>query len=115
MAKYYIPSGRCIQAIDYSHKDNNGNSKKVPDSLINKFFTKNGRVVYDGKGIKPDIVIEPEIMSNISYSLINKFLVFNYATDFAKKNDSIAPPDQFEITDEIYNNFTDYISDKDYD
>ncbi|MBL7104039.1 MAG: S41 family peptidase [Bacteroidales bacterium] len=115
VAKYYIPSGRCIQAIDYSKKDDNGNSGKIPDSLITAFKTLKGRTVYDGGGIEPDIEIEPEKLSNISYSLLNKYLFFDYATKFERENPEIDIPDEFIITDEIYNDFVIFISDKNYE
>ncbi len=115
VAKYYIPSGRCIQAIDYSKKDDNGNSGKIPDSLITAFKTLNGRTVYDGGGIEPDIEIEPKKLSNISYSLLNKYLFFDYATKFERENPEIDTPDEFIITDEIYNDFVIFISDKNYE
>lgn len=109
VAKYYIPSGRCIQAIDYSHKDNEGYAHKVPDSLINEFETKDGRKVYDGGGIEPDVYIEPLKMSPITQSLFMKYIIFDYATKFYLEHDSIAPPGEFVITDEIYNDFMDYV------
>ena len=82
VAKYYIPSGRCIQAIDYFHKDENGNSDKVPDSLISEFKTKNGRPVYDGGGIQPDVAMKPYNLSKLSQSLITKYLFFDYANKY---------------------------------
>ncbi|NOX48349.1 MAG: S41 family peptidase [Chlorobi bacterium] len=115
VAKYYIPSGRCIQEIDYSHKDKSGHSEKVPDSLITAFKTKNGRTVYDGGGIEPDIKSERDEMSKLSMSLFTNFLFFDFATKFALENKEIAPPDEFVITDEIYQDFIHYISDKDYE
>lgn len=105
VSKYYIPSGRCIQAIDYSHRDENGRAIKVPDSLKTAFKTKSGRTVYDGFGIEPDIEIEPEYMSNIAIALTQKFLIFDYATRFYRSHESIAPAAEFEITDEIYTDF----------
>ncbi len=115
VAKYYIPSGRCIQAIDYSKKDKNGHSERIPDSLITAYSTKNGRTVYDGHGIKPDIETEEQEFSMLSYALLSKYLFFNYATKFESENPEIASADEFEITDDIYNSFIEYISDKDYD
>ncbi|RLD57273.1 MAG: peptidase S41 [Bacteroidetes bacterium] len=115
VAKYYIPSGRCIQEIDYTHKDKNGKSEKVPDSLITAFKTKNGRTVYDGGGIEPDILSERDEMSKLSMSLFINYLFFDFATEFVLKNPSIAPADEFVISDEIYLEFNDYIADKDYD
>ncbi|MCF8227742.1 MAG: S41 family peptidase [Bacteroidales bacterium] len=115
VAKYYIPSGRCIQSIDYSNKDENGHSVKIPDSLIHVYKTKNNRKVKDGRGIKPDIVLEKQKLSNIALSLYVNHLIFDYATKFALEHDSIPPADDFVITDEIYTDFRDYISDKQYD
>lgn len=114
VSKYYIPSGRCIQAIDYSHRDKDGNANKIPDSLRTAFKTKGGRTVYDGLGIEPDITIAPEYASNIAIALISKFLCFDYATKFVKENPSIASAKDFEITDEIYNDFIEFLKDKDY-
>ena len=115
VAKYYIPSGRCIQEIDYSHKDNSGHSEKVPDSLITAFKTKNGRTVYDGGGIEPDVLSERDEMSKLSMSLFVNYLFFDFATTFARENSEIPSPDEFVITNEIYEDFINYISDKDYD
>jgi carboxyl-terminal processing protease len=114
VSKYYIPSGRCIQAIDYSHRDKDGKANKIPDSLRTAFKTKGGRTVYDGLGIEPDVTIEPRYASNIAITLISKFHCFNYATKFVKENPSIASAKDFEITDEIYNDFIEYLKDKDY-
>jgi len=109
VAKYYIPSGRCIQAIDYSHKDEEGIAHKVPDSLISEFSTKNGRKVFDGGGITPDIKINPETLSPISMALLTKYVIFDYANQFARENDSIPPAKEFKITDEIYTDFVAYV------
>lgn len=113
-SKYYIPSGRCIQAIDYSSRDENGRAEKIPDSLKTAFKTKNGRTVYAGSGIEPDILLEPEFASNITISLVSNFLFFNYALKFVEEHPSIASPSEFEITDEIYEDFVSYLKDKDY-
>jgi carboxyl-terminal processing protease len=115
VAKYYIPSGRCIQAIDYFHKDENGLSEKVPDSLISEFKTKNGRAVYDGKGIEPDISMDPMKLSKISQALIGKYLLFDYANLFASEHSSIESPETFAVTDEIYDGLIAYLQDKNYD
>lgn len=114
-AKYYTPSGRCIQVIDYSHRNDDGSAGKIPDSLINKFYTRNKRLVFDGGGIDPDIRTESEKYSNIAISLMNKNHVFNFATDFFYKNPKIAPACEFGITDEIYSSFVAYLQDKDFD
>jgi carboxyl-terminal processing protease len=115
VAKYYIPSGRCIQAIDYFNKDENGNSEKVPDSLIAEFKTKNGRLVYDGGGIEPDVSMEPMKLSKIAQALITKYLLFDYANLYASKNSSIPPANEFEITDAIYDDMIAFLKDKNYD
>ncbi|MEE4256341.1 MAG: S41 family peptidase [Bacteroidales bacterium] len=115
VAKYYIPSGRCIQAIDYSHKDEDGYFTKIPDSLVNEFKTKKGRVVYDGGGIDPDIKMGPVKYSRILTSLFTKFLIFDYATKFVREHPDIPAPEEFTITDEIYSDFVAFLSDKEYD
>lgn len=114
-AKYYIPSGRCIQALDYAHRNEDGSVGKVPDSLINEFKTKNGRLVYDGGGILPDVVLEPVYLSKIAFSLLEKNLIFDYATQYALKHDSILAPEKFVFSDEDYNDFIKFLADKEYD
>ncbi len=113
-AKYYIPSGRCIQALDYSHRNEDGSVGHVPDSLISQFTTKHGRKVYDGGGIVPDIKVENEQLSNLSIALLTKFLVFDFATQFANEHKSIAPPEKFEISDDVYNQFASYVEDNNF-
>lgn len=115
VAKYYIPSGRCIQAIDYSHKNNDGKSTKVPDSLISEFSTKNGRKVYDGGGIEPDVKLEPEQFSPITAALFTKFIIFDYANKFNREHDSIAQVENFTITDEIFADFKNYVDKLDFE
>ena len=115
VAKYYIPSGRCIQSIDYFHKDDNGNYDKIPDSLISEFKTKNGRAVYDGGGIQPDISMKPMRVNKITQTLIMKYLLFDFANDFSLKYDNIPPPEEFQVTDEIFQELVDFLKDKDYD
>ncbi len=115
VAKYYIPSGRCIQAIDYSKKDKNGHGEKIADSLITAYKTVGGRTVYDGLGIEPDIKTDDLDLSALSYTLLIKNLFFNYATEFERKNLEIASADEFIITDEIYDDFINFLDDKDYD
>ena len=112
VSKYYIPSGRCIQAIDYSHRDENGKAVKVPDSLKTAFKTKGGRTVYDGFGIEPDVEVEPEYMSNLGVALAQKLLVFDYATQFYRKHKEIAPAGEFEISDEVYADFCRFLKEK---
>lgn len=115
VSKYYIPSGRCIQAIDYSHRDESGKAVKVPDSLKTAFKTRNGRVVYDDFGIEPDVEVDVDYMSRISMVLVSKFLTFDYATKFVKEHPSIAPAGEFVITDAIYQDFKQFLADKSYE
>ena len=115
VAKYYTPSGRCIQALDYSHRNEDGSVDKVPDSLITAFKTKNGRIVYDGGGIAPDIAVEPLKFSSILGSLATKNLAFNYATKYRNAHATIAPAKEFKLTDAEYDDFVAYLGDKEYD
>jgi carboxyl-terminal processing protease len=115
IAKYYIPSGRCIQAIDYFHENGNKGAAKVPDSLISEFKTKGGRSVYDGGGIGPDIVSERKAFSQIAADLYAGNYIFNYANHFVLEHPEILPPDRFEIDDTIYADFKKFISDQDFD
>lgn len=115
VSKYFIPSGRCIQAIDYKHRDENGRATKVPDSLKTAFQTRNGRTVYDGFGIEPDVEVEHPTSSLLAVALYNRFHFFNYAMKFAREHSAIAPADQFEINDTIWNDFVNYLSDKTYE
>lgn len=114
-AKYYIPSGRCIQAIDYAHKDEEGNPKKIPDSLLTEFKTQNGRLVLDGAGIKPDVEKEREKYGAVTRALLSKNHVFNFATQYVLKHDSISDAKNFRLTDDEYQSFTNYLLDNEYD
>ncbi len=114
VAKYYIPSGRCIQAIDYAHKKKDGSFGKIPDSLIRAFKTKSGRTVYDGAGLNPDVMAKPRSYSNISLALYGKYLIFDFATRFAREHTTIPAAGTFEIDDTIFNNFLAFIKGKDY-
>lgn len=114
-AKYYTPSGRCIQVIDYSHRNPDGSAGKIPDSLKNRFYTRNKRLVYDGGGINPDIITEAEKYSNIAISLMNKNHIFNFATQFFYKTPKIELAKEFKISDELYSDFVKYLQDKDFD
>ena len=115
VAKYYTPSGRCIQRIDYSNKDVNGKPGEITDSLKTEFKTLNNRSVFDGGGIEPDIVVDSKVPARITYSLISKNLIFNYATEFKNLVDSIPEPFTFEVTDTEYEKFKIFIADKKYD
>jgi carboxyl-terminal processing protease len=114
VAKYYIPSGRCIQAIDYEHKRTDGSFGKIPDSLIRAFKTKNGRVVYDGGGIQPDVVTKPRRYGNLVLTLYRDYLVFDYATRFASQNPAIDSAAVFQVTDATYQDFLNFLKEKDF-
>ena len=115
VAKYYTPSGRCIQALDYSHRNEDGSVDKVPDSLITAFKTKNGRIVYDGGGVAPDISVETQKYSSILASLVTKNLIFDYATKYRVAHETIVPAKDFKLTDAEYDAFVAFLSDKEYD
>ena len=113
VSKYYIPSKRCIQEIDYSKKINNDTISKN-DTLGPQFKTANGRIVYEGHGIQPDVKIEPEMLSTITAHLYAQNMIFKYANKFYKEHKSIASPEEFEITDEIYNDFVQFVEGEDF-
>lgn len=116
VAKYYTPSGRCIQKLDYSHKNKAGKAEEVPDSLITEFKTIHSkRSVFDGHGIDPDIKAERDYLSDITAILIVKNLLFNYATEYRLKHDSINNVASFSLSDEDYEDFVHFLEDKDYD
>jgi len=112
VAKYYIPSGRCIQALDYSNRNDDGSVGKIPDSLMTEFQTRNGRKVYDGGGINPDIITTSEKIGSIIVSLFRERIFFDFATDFRFEHESI--PEEFIFSDENFEQFVSYISDKEY-
>jgi carboxyl-terminal processing protease len=113
-AKYYIPSGRCIQALDYTHRNEDGSVGVVPDSLITKYTTKKGRIVFDGGGVVPDIVVVDEPLSNLSVNLVTQSQIFDYATYFNSKTDKIDSPEVFRITPDVYADFAEFIKSKDF-
>lgn len=104
-SKYYIPSGRCVQAIDYEHRNEEGAAGRIPDSLTTVFHTAAGREVRDGGGVAPDIDVKQEKLPNILYYLVNDNLIFNYATDYCLKHPTIPSPEKFEVTDADYADF----------
>jgi len=114
-AKYYIPSGRCIQAIDYSHRNEDGSVGKVPDSLKIAFKTKKGRTVYDGGGITPDIKVDAQYLAPITISLLSKAHIFNYANEYFYAHSDAPTIKGFELSDSEYENFQTWLSDKNYD
>lgn len=105
IAKYYTPSGRCIQAINYAERDEDGSVTAIPDSLRNNFKTTGGRTVLDGGGIDPDIEVEQEKINSLVVALYQKMLLFNYATKFAKEHAQIAPAKEFTLSDKDYMDF----------
>lgn len=114
-SKYYIPSGRLIQALDYSHRNPDGSVARVPDSLTNVFKTKNGREVRDGGGITPDITVTQKPAGTISFYLLTQNIVFDFVTDWAQKHPQIAPPEQFKISDADYDAFKEFVKSKDFE
>ena len=108
-SRYYIPSGRCIQAYDYRHLNPDGSVGTVPDSLTHVFHTANGREVRDGGGIKPDIEIQPDSFPSMIYDLVESDEFFDYATLYASQHASIAPAGEFAMSDADYAQFVDYI------
>ncbi len=109
MAKYYIPSGRLIQAIDYSHRATDGSVARIPDSLTTVFYTAGGRPVRDGGGITPDSTVTYPDINRLVYNIVHDNWAFDYATKFAAEHETIPPADQFEITDSIYNDFKRFV------
>jgi carboxyl-terminal processing protease len=114
IAKYYIPSGRCVQALDYTHRKDDGSVVKVADSLMHEFKTKDGRSVYDGGGVYPDIFVKQERFANITQTLVSKLLIFDYATLYRNTHDKIDDARTFHLTDAGFNDFVKYLSDKNY-
>lgn len=114
VAKYYTPSGRCIQALDYTHKDGGGKAVHFADSLVKAFRTKAGRTVYDGNGIYPDIALSAAQLSPIAISLVQNNLFFDYANAYRRNHQQIADAKHFKLTTQEYNDFVASLSGKDY-
>ncbi|MGM9803892.1 MAG: S41 family peptidase [Muribaculaceae bacterium] len=112
IAKYYIPSGRLIQEIDYSHRNADGSATRIPDSLTTVFHTAHGREVRDGGGITPDIKVSFGDVNRLTYNIVRDYWAFDFATKYCNEHDAIATPDEFEITDEIYDEFKRFIDPK---
>ncbi|MBO7418867.1 MAG: S41 family peptidase [Bacteroidaceae bacterium] len=113
-SKYYIPSGRCVQAIDYSHRNTDGSVGRIPDSLTTVFHTAAGREVRDGGGVTPDIVVEHSQMPNILYYLSRDNLIFDYATDYCIKHKHVVPAQDFKLTDKDYEEFKEKVKAADF-
>lgn len=114
VAKYYTPSGRCIQALDYTHRDTDGMVVKVADSLITEYKTKSGRSVYDGSGIFPDVFVKPMRYSLITQTLASRYHIFDYATQYRSLKASISDAKNFRLSDAEYNDFIAFLSKRDY-
>ncbi len=112
-AKYYTPSGRCIQKLDYSHKTN-GKATVIPDSMKKAFKTRNQRIVYDGGGILPDIEVKPEEYPEVLQALVTHNVLFDFVVKYRETHDKIASPKDFEVDDNIYNDFVKFAMDKNF-
>ena len=109
IAKYYTPSGRCVQRLEYYDKESGAKPKEISDSLLRKFKTQNGRDVIDGRGIDPDLAIEKQDLSQFSALLFSKNIFFNYATQYRSNNKEIAAADKFQLSDDEYAIFKTYV------
>ena len=114
-AKYYTPSGRCVQAIDYSHRNEDGSVGHIPDSLTHEFKTAMGRSVRDGGGITPDIEVKPKEYSRLTYSLVVNGVVEQYALEYVKSHRSISPTEEFYLSDAEYDDFIEFAKGKEFD
>ena len=114
VAKYYIPSGRCVQNIEYFEKDTTQGAYKIPDSLAVAFKTKHGRTVYDKGGVEPDVATADTILSDVLYALILNNLIFDYANQYHATHPTIPPADQFKVDDVIYADFLNFLKDKEF-
>lgn len=113
-AKYYIPSGRCVQALDYSHVIDEGRTSRVPDSLTTVFRTAAGREVRDGGGIRPDVEVKSEELSTLIFNLLQDMSVFDFATGFCLKNDTIESASTFTVSDETYSEFVSFLKSRNF-
>lgn len=114
VAKYYIPSGRCVQNIEYFEKDTAKGAFKIPDSLAVAFKTKNGRTVYDKGGVEPDVLTEDTLLSEVLASLVMHNLIFDFANNYRATHDTIVAADKFTVDDKLYEEFVAFLKDKDY-
>ena len=114
MSKYYIPSGRCIQQMDYSHRKADGSVGAIPDSLTSVFYTSKGRPVRDGGGITPDFKIEEPETPTMMFYLVTDFLLTDFVAEWSQKHKKIAPPEDFEVTDEDFEAFKQYAKEKNF-
>lgn len=113
IAKYYTPSGRCVQKLDYSNKVD-GKVGEIPDSLLTKYTTKNGRTVIDGRGVEPDVTVEDEVLSRLTLKLMTENIVFDFATQYVLENPTIADANEFVLSDADYKKFKEYALSKSF-
>ena len=113
-SKYYTPSGRCVQAIDYSHRNEDGTIKRIPDSLTTAYRTAAGRIVRDGGGIMPDIESKAEQLPNLLYYLANDEVLIDFSTEYTRQHAQIVPVEQFTISDSLYEAFKKYVEASDF-
>ena len=113
-AKYYIPSGRCIQEIDYSKRNDKGQAQHIPDSLTTVFYTAAGRPVRDGGGIRPDVECRPDTMPDILYYISQNVVLFDFVNDWCTRHETIAPAQDFILTDEDYSGFKEFVCKSDF-
>lgn len=114
ISKYYIPSGRCIQQLDYTHRKADGTVAAIPDSLTNVFYTANGRPVRDGGGVRPDFEVEEKDLPTMLYYLMNDNILFDFVTDWAVKHPKIPPVEEFKLTDEDFEHLKAYAKEKNF-
>jgi carboxyl-terminal processing protease len=114
IAKYFIPSGRCVQALDYAHRKKDGSVVKLADSSLHAFKTTNGRTVYDGSGVYPDLQIRQERFADVTQALVSKLLIFDYANVYAAAHPKIGEVRNFSLTDDDYAAFVKYLNGKNY-
>ena len=113
-AKYYIPSGRCIQEIDYSKRNDKGQAQHIPDSLTKVFYTVAGRPVRDGGGIRPDVQCKPDTMPDILYYISQNVVLFDFVNDWCTRHEKIVSADKFSLSDEDYNAFKEFVCNSDF-
>ncbi|MGB1103948.1 MAG: S41 family peptidase [Crocinitomicaceae bacterium] len=115
IAKYYTPSGRCIQKLDYSNRETGDQAGAISDSLLQKFKTKTGREVIDGRGIEPDVKISEKDFSILTATIVLNDIIFDYATKFQRENESIASAEEFVVTDQMYADFSTFVLEQDFE
>ena len=115
IAKYYTPSGRCIQKLDYSHRKEGEEAQEVDETTLKTFKTRNGREVKDGRGIEPDVTIPERVFSRLTQTLVIENIIFDFATKYRAKNEKIAPAGEFKVSDDLYNEFKAYVKTREFD